>query len=639
MQKKSSNFVSGFTLIELLAAILIISLLGGIGVVGYKRYFDVGKSRYYRTLESSVLLAGNDYFLDHRDELPSENYVSEVPITALVQGKYLEDVNDSKGNSCDSSKVYAYLENNKYNYEPCLICDDGYRSHGKYCNGELIDTINAVGKTKNTNQPINVTASYNNVISAIRENVLVDLSINNTSLTVSRYDVINEKTKVTVPCSVLDNMCTAEIEESGTYGVKAYNEENKLIASRVINVRIINQDDGYITLEANSGSIDYGTGNKIINVANHHGGTLTAVSNNEAVSCAVNGMVVTCSNLSNLNAETNIRVTVTSGETDEYTEASAVYNLSIERAAGSFVCSNKTYNGASQTGCTCSGGTLSGTTTGTTYSATAKTAYCTPDNNHTINGSTERQTATWYINKKNLTITAKKQTIREGNSISTTTGDVTASGLVSGDSITGITLSGSRTTAGKGTITPSAGTTSKGIGNYNVTYTKGDLIIYLQASSKITGAASGTVSFTGINTIVKDPWIKDERGTISFSKSGTKVTCNVTSIPKNTATTDNACEEITGNSENFYYNGSCYYRAGATPSFTGNSWACGSKTNPLKGSGNHCPNNSSNCSASDCWNAIKYAFNPSAVEPYKCKCWGKVKNWVYYDAVVYIRYY
>jgi hypothetical protein len=43
--------------------------------------------------------------------------------------------------------------------------------------------------------------------------------------------------------------------------------------------------------------------------------------------------------------------------------------------------------------------------------------------------------------------------------------------------LTSVTLTASRSTAGTGTITPSAGATTKGIGNYSVTYNTGTLTI------------------------------------------------------------------------------------------------------------------------------------------------------------------
>lgn len=96
-------------------------------------------------------------------------------------------------------------------------------------------------------------------------------------------------------------------------------------------------------------------------------------------------------------------------------------------------------------------------------------------------------TGTFAIGKKALTITAKNQTITYGQSISKSTSQVTVSGLVSGDSLTSITLTQSTTNATTdGTITPSAAKTSNGAGNYSITYATGTLVI---------NKASGSISF------------------------------------------------------------------------------------------------------------------------------------------------
>ncbi len=56
-------------------------------------------------------------------------------------------------------------------------------------------------------------------------------------------------------------------------------------------------------------------------------------------------------------------------------------SCSVEKTPAVLTCSNKTYNGTNQTGCSCSGGTIGGT-----YSATNTGTYeasCSPDKNHT----------------------------------------------------------------------------------------------------------------------------------------------------------------------------------------------------------------------------------------------------------------
>ena len=127
----------GYTLIELLAAIVIISLISFIGIVSFKTFFDHSKENYYDTLESNILIAGNDYYLDHRDKLPTNDTASEISLGDLIDEKYIETIKDSEGNVCKEGKVFSYRENNKYVYEVCLLCDN-YQSNGPYCKKYIV---------------------------------------------------------------------------------------------------------------------------------------------------------------------------------------------------------------------------------------------------------------------------------------------------------------------------------------------------------------------------------------------------------------------------------------------------------------------------------------------------------------------
>lgn len=85
---------------------------------------------------------------------------------------------------------------------------------------------------------------------------------------------------------------------------------------------------------------------------------------------------------------------------------------------------------------------------------------------------------TLSITQKPLTITAQAQTITYGSNIQTGISKVTVTGLVTDDALTSITLTPSTSeVTDAGTITPSAATTTKGIGNYAATYHTGLLII------------------------------------------------------------------------------------------------------------------------------------------------------------------
>ncbi len=159
---------------------------------------------------------------------------------------------------------------------------------------------------------------------------------------------------------------------------------------------------------------------------------------------------------------------------------------------------------------------------------TAGTGTITPSAATTTNGienyNVTYNTGVLTINKKALTITAKAQTITYGSSISTATSQVTSSGLVSGDSINGITLTASRTTAGTGTITPSAATTAKGAANYTITYNTGTLTINKATSTFSLNKSTASITCTHSVTVKVTT---NSDGAITCSCGNSKATCSV----------------------------------------------------------------------------------------------------------------
>ena len=126
------------------------------------------------------------------------------------------------------------------------------------------------------------------------------------------------------------------------------------------------------------------------------------------------------------------------------------------------------------------------------------------------------------VTQKALTITAKAQTISYGSSIATGTGQVTADGLVAGDALTAVILAASTdqvTTSG--IITPSAATTTKGIGNYSVTYNTGTLTINKVAASVTTAPMGKTsLTYTGeAQELVDATSAASTGGTLVYSKT------------------------------------------------------------------------------------------------------------------------
>ena len=121
----------GFTLIELLATITILAVVMGLAVVSYNGIFNKMDETYYKTMETNLLLAGDTYFNEHKDKLPSEGLV-KVDMQELINGEYLTTPKSSKGNVCSKASVYVERKNNKYQYTACLKCED-YESKDNIC--------------------------------------------------------------------------------------------------------------------------------------------------------------------------------------------------------------------------------------------------------------------------------------------------------------------------------------------------------------------------------------------------------------------------------------------------------------------------------------------------------------------------
>ena len=206
-----------------------------------------------------------------------------------------------------------------------------------------------------------------------------------------------------------------------------------------------------------------------------------------------------------------ITATVTDGTNYTYTTKTASYTLSVAKATPTVTAptaKNLTYNGGAQTlinaGST-TGGTIqyklgTGSYSTSLPSATNKgsyTVYYKVVGNSNYNDVAEAS-VTVEIKAKALTITAKDQTVSYGTAITQGTGQVTVSGLVSGDTLTAITLTQSTVNVTTtGTITPSAAATTNGIGNYSVTYTNGKLTITAVEPIKTDPVKIGNLTYNG----------------------------------------------------------------------------------------------------------------------------------------------
>ena len=95
----------GFTLVELLATIIILGLLVTIAYVSVTSILNKGNDSYYESQENMLVLAGREYFADHRSELPKEiGDTSTVTLETLIKEKYIDPIKDKNEDDCDELK-------------------------------------------------------------------------------------------------------------------------------------------------------------------------------------------------------------------------------------------------------------------------------------------------------------------------------------------------------------------------------------------------------------------------------------------------------------------------------------------------------------------------------------------------------
>ena len=123
----------GFTLVELLAVIVILAIIGGVAAISYTTITKKTEDDYYINLMDNLALSATNYFNDNRSSRPGFDndgklkICSKVNLKTLVDEAYIENVNDSKGNSCDLNNSYVYIKrdsNKQYVYQTYLICDN-----------------------------------------------------------------------------------------------------------------------------------------------------------------------------------------------------------------------------------------------------------------------------------------------------------------------------------------------------------------------------------------------------------------------------------------------------------------------------------------------------------------------------------
>jgi len=142
------NNEKGFSLIELLAVIVILGLLVAIAIPLVSRQLNKFREDYYSKLETSIKTAAQDYVSDKRYIKPTKLlHPLIVKVETLEDEKYIDEVKDYLGNSCDNNATsYSYVivvktGEKTYDYQTCLKCsEDDYftdtsgEDENDYCN-------------------------------------------------------------------------------------------------------------------------------------------------------------------------------------------------------------------------------------------------------------------------------------------------------------------------------------------------------------------------------------------------------------------------------------------------------------------------------------------------------------------------
>lgn len=126
---------NGFTLIEIIGAIIILGILLIIAVPYMNRNLETFREDYYNSIEETILSSGRNFYTDNRKYLPS-SYLesSKVSLNTLENQKYMDEVLDYEGNSCNKDSYVIVIKKSKteYDYYLCLICEnDNYDTTDK----------------------------------------------------------------------------------------------------------------------------------------------------------------------------------------------------------------------------------------------------------------------------------------------------------------------------------------------------------------------------------------------------------------------------------------------------------------------------------------------------------------------------
>ena len=168
----------GFTMLELLATIIILSLLVTLGYISVRSILKRGDESYYQSQEDMLILAGREYFADHRSELPKKiGGTSSVTLETLINENYIDPIKDEDDNDCnfkESNVTSQKVTDKDYQYYGLLKCDNKYETDKDESSPTITFTPNKASSDDSITVKMNITdnvgvASYRYVITKDKE--------------------------------------------------------------------------------------------------------------------------------------------------------------------------------------------------------------------------------------------------------------------------------------------------------------------------------------------------------------------------------------------------------------------------------------------------------------------------------------
>lgn len=126
-----------FTLVELLAVIIVLGFLLAIIIPKIFSTVSGSKEDVYKTKESQLKKAAEDYVLYNNVELPDivgNNIL--INLGELVNGKFINEIKDLDDNSiCGGFVIVTKTNKENYSYLPCISCTN-YETENSSCDIE-----------------------------------------------------------------------------------------------------------------------------------------------------------------------------------------------------------------------------------------------------------------------------------------------------------------------------------------------------------------------------------------------------------------------------------------------------------------------------------------------------------------------